>query len=161
MKGFGLFSFFDVFKKLISGLFQFAINDGSDVWVKVAGTLVNGLTTKTIDMATDEIDVTTQDSGKYKEFLAGFKSGTLSFDFKDDESDAHAYDELFAAWVAGVAVAFVYGKGIKTTGGRTITGSAIITGLTLSDPMNAESGGSCKLRITGTPALATSTTTVA
>jgi predicted secreted protein len=135
--------------------------DGSDVWVKVAATLVNGMTGKSLDLSTDEIDVTTQDSNKYKEFLSGEKSGVLTFDGKDDPDDTYAYDELYAAWDSGAAVAFVYGNGIKTTGGRVISGNAIITALTNNAPQNAPAVFTCTLRITGAPTLATSVTTVA
>jgi len=139
-----------------------AVNDGSDIWVKAGTAVVNGLTTKNLDLAADEIDVTTQDStGGYKEFLTGEKSGTISFEFLDDESDTHAYDELFDLWVAGAAIAFIYGKGIKTTGKRTISGNAIITALSKNDGKNGPASCSCTLRITGSITKATSTTTVA
>jgi len=138
-----------------------AVLDGSNVWVQTAGTLINGLSEKSLSLQTDEIDITTQDSAGYKEFLAGQKSGVLTFGGKDDESDTKGYDELFAAWVAGASVTFAYGSGIKTTGGRMVTGSAIITNLENVANMNSEATYTCSLRITGTPALATSTTTVA
>jgi predicted secreted protein len=157
----GLFGFFDIFKNLIKALFQFAVNDGSDVWVQIASALVNGLTEKSIDLSSDEIDITTQDSGKDKEFLSGQRSGVLTFGFKDDASDTYAYNQLFDAWKAGSSVAFAYGNGIKTTGGRVLSGNAIITGLTHSAPMNGEVSGTCTLRTTGAITRATSTTTVA
>lgn len=138
-----------------------AVHDGSDIWVQTAGTLINGLTEKSLSLQADEIDITTQDSGEYKEFLAGHKSGSVSFGGKDDEAHTQGYDELYAAFHAGTAVTFAYGRGIKTTGGRVMTGSAIITNLEHVGNMNSECTYKCTLRCTGTIALATSTTTVA
>lgn len=138
-----------------------AVHDGSDIWVQVAGTLINGLTGKTLSLSADEIDITTQDSGEWKEFIQGHKSGTVTFEGKDDEAQTKGYDELFAAFNTGTSVTFTYGRGIKTTSGRMITGSAIITSLEQAAPMNGECTYSCTLRATGTVALATSTTTVA
>ncbi len=138
-----------------------AVKDGSDIWVMTEGSLVNGLTSKTLTLAADEIDITTQDSNKYKEFLAGEKSGVVSFETLDDEADANGYDELFDAWDAGTAVAVIYGSGIKTAGERIISASGIITALDKNDAKNATSAVSCTIRLTGTISRATSVTTVA
>lgn len=139
-----------------------AVKDGSDIWVQVAATLVNGMTEKSLDLSANEIDITTQDStDKWQEFLSGFKSGTISFSCKDDESDTYAFDELATAFDTGASVAFAYGSGIKTTGGRVISGNAIITGLSKADAMDTASAFTCSLRVTGTVTFGTSTTTVA
>ncbi|MDX1315083.1 MAG: phage tail tube protein [Eudoraea sp.] len=138
-----------------------AVKDGSDIWVQTAGTLVNGMTEKSLDLSANEIDVTTQDSDEWQEFISGFKSGVLTFSCKDDESDANAYDELFTAFDSGAAVAFAYGDGIKTAGNRVMSGSAIITSLTHNGPMDAATTFSVTLRVTGEVTSATSTTTVA
>lgn len=138
-----------------------AVNDGSDIWVTIAGSLVNGLTEKSLNLSANEIDVTTQDSGEWTETAIGFKSGVLSFSGKDDESDTYGYDQLATAFAAGASVAFAYDKGIKTAGGRLITGNAVITGLDKSDSMDAAGTFTCNLKITGTPTFGTSSTTVA
>jgi predicted secreted protein len=138
-----------------------AVHDGSDIWVQIAGTLVNGLTEKNFDSETDEIDVTTQDSGESSEYIAGLSRHNITFGGKDDEAHTRGFDELWAAKEAKASVTFALGRGIKTAGGRLLTGSAIITKLSLTGNMNSEVTWSCTIRPTGTVALATSTTTVA
>ena len=138
-----------------------AVKDGSNVWVVVAGSVVNGLTSKSLDLSADEIDVTTQDDAGWKSFLAGEASGVLTFECNDDESDTYAYDSLATAMLAKNAVAFAYGEGIKTPNKCYIYGNAIITSLTKSDPKNSAGTFSCTLRLTGSPTFATTTTTLA
>lgn len=138
-----------------------AVKNGSNIWLMLAGSLVNALVDKSFETAIDEIEVTTQDSGGSKEYLAGEDSHNCSFSFLDDESDAYAYDEVWDAAMAKAAVAFIYGAGVKTAGQRIISGNVIITSVNKTDTKNSASAVSGTLRITGTPTKATSTTTVA
>lgn len=138
-----------------------AVKNGSNVFVSLAGVRVNGLTSKNNDLAVDEIDITTQDSVGWKEFLAGEGSGTFSFEGMDDESDTYAYDQLFAALLAKASIAFTYGEGIETAGKRLVSGNCIITGLTKTDGKNTGSTYSCTCRIDGLPAISTSAATLA
>ena len=64
-----------------------AVKDGSNIWLMLAGSLVNAITDKSFESTVDEIEVTTQDSSNHKEFLAGEDSHTISFSLLDDESE--------------------------------------------------------------------------
>lgn len=138
-----------------------AVNKGQDVYLILATSVVNGLTNTSFTSSTNMIDATTQDSGSDAEYLAGIRNKTFSFEGKDDESDSYAYDDLYAAQEAGTAVAFILGKGVKTTGGRVIYGSCLISNLVLNNPFDSNSGFTCDCQVTAGATLATSTTTVA
>jgi len=138
-----------------------AVKDGSNIWLMVAGSLINAQTDKSFESTVDEIEVTTQDSSNHKEYLAGEDSHSISFSLLDDESDTYAYDELWTAMMAKAAVAFVYGEGVKNAGQRILSGNCIITSLSKTDTKNSGSAVSGTLRVTGAVTKATTTTTVA
>lgn len=138
------------------------VNKGVDVFVYLGTAVVNALTNSSIALAINQMNATTQDStGQWEVFINGFKNSTISCEAKDDESDTHAYDEIWALVVAGASVTFMIGKGIKTTGGRVIYGSANVSNLVLNNPYDELSGFTFDLQVTGQPTLATSTTTIA
>lgn len=133
---------------------------GQDVYLLLAATVINGITSSSITSSVNMIDVTDQDSGEDAEFLAGIRNKTWNFEGKDDETDTYAYDELFAVVEAGSSVTFVMGYGVKTTGKRVIYGSCLISNLVLNNPFDSNSGFTCDCQCTGSITLATSTTTL-
>ena len=138
-----------------------AVKDGSDIWLMAGGAVVNGLVTKDIQLTVDEIDVTTQDSGGRKEFLAGEDSEIINFEILYDESDTVSYGELKTYALAKTAITFIMGSGVKTTGGEIEYGSGIITSLGQTAAKNSAASVAGTIRITGGTTLATSTTTLA
>lgn len=137
-----------------------AVLNGSNVFLSLATTLVNGITDQSFDEAIDEIEITTKDSDGSKEFSAGEYSATGSISGLLDPADTYTYQELRAALVAKASVAFTYGNGIDTAGAELISGNLIITGLSRQDPKNAASTWTASVRITGLPAYGTSAATL-
>ena len=54
--------------------------DGYDILVQTGGVAVVGQTGTSLDFVADMIDITTKDSNKFKEYLAGEKGGTITID---------------------------------------------------------------------------------
>ena len=138
-----------------------AVIKGQDVYLVLASTVVNGLTSSSFTSSAAMVDVTTQDSLEDAEFLASIRNKTFNFEGKDDELDTYAFDELFAVVEAGIAIAFVLGYGVKTTGKRILYGSCLISNLVLNNPYDSNAGFTCDCQVTGAATLATSTTTYA
>ena len=131
-----------------------AVNDGTDIYITLATTLVNGTVAQDLEESWDEIDITTKDStSKAKEFLSGEYSASINVSGKLDEADTYTYSELRTAAAARAAVAFVYGR--FSVGAVQISGNALITNLKQSAPQNGEATWSCTLRVTGLPTEAT------
>lgn len=130
-----------------------AVNDGTDVYITLATILVNGTTSHDFSEGWDEIDLTTKDSSKAKEFTTGEYSATIDVSGKLDETDTYTYSELRTAANLRTAVAFVLGRFVK--GSVQYSGNALITALKISAPKNGEVTWSCSLRVTGYPTEAT------
>lgn len=138
-----------------------AVLDGTDCVIAVAGAVVNGIVNNSIDETVDTIDATTKDSSGHKEFIAGEDTWTISVDGKVDLTDTTDITVLRTAKAAKAAVAVIYGNGIRTSGGQTLSGSGIITSLNQSDPKNGEATWSISIQGTGALTEATSTATIA
>ena len=54
-----------------------AINNGTDVLIKVGGTAIDGQTNADFEWITDMLDATTKDSSGHKDKIAGEDTGTL------------------------------------------------------------------------------------
>lgn len=126
-----------------------AVNDGTDVYITLATTLVNGTTSHDFSESWDEIDLTTKDSSKAKEFTTGEYSASIDVSGKLDETDTYTYSELRTAAALRTSVAFVLGRFV--VGAVQYSGNALITGLKFSAPKNGEVTWSCTLRATGFP----------
>lgn len=139
-----------------------AVNDGTDVMISLlASAVVNATTSQSMDLATDMIETTTKDSSKVKTYKAGERGGTQAIEGKLDVAATYDWEDLFNAWKAGTALSCVYGLGVKDSGEDIYSCSVLISGLSRSDPKNAESTWSCSLQITGDVTLTTSTATIA
>ena len=126
-----------------------AAKDGTDVVLKLATTLVNGTTNQTMEEVWEEIVITTKDSQKAKEILAGEYSGGINIEGIVDEADAYGYSELRTAANLRVAIAFVFG-GI-VAGDTIYSGSCFILGLTQGAPKNGSRPWTARLVFTGFP----------
>jgi hypothetical protein len=135
-------------------------HDGSTSFISIAGNLLNGTTSQTMDNTFDEIEQTTKDSDGDKEFQAGEGSGTVTVEGRLNESATYGYSDLEAAAEAKAAVAVVYGRGIDIAGGEITSFSGIITGLSRSDPENGSITWTLNIRRTGSKTYGTSATTL-
>lgn len=126
-----------------------AVKNGTLIVLKLATEKVNGLTSNGIDFARDMIDVTTKDStGNAKEYIPGEKGATISAEGKWDEATSnYTLTELFAAFDAGTALAFVFGG--LVSGDITYSGSAYLSAFNATAPKNGEATWSATLQVTG------------
>lgn len=137
-----------------------AVLDGTDVLMTIAGSIINGTLNHSIEETVDTIDVTTKDSSKHKEYIAGEDGWTISVDGQVDLTDTYDITSLRTAKKAKAAVAVLWGNGIHTSGGQTLGGNAIITSLSETAPKNGAVTWSITLTGTGDLTESTSTATI-
>ena len=127
-----------------------AKNLGYDVLVKLATQTVDGTVTKSINLTTDMIDVTTDlSTGHAKEFLPGETGATLQVEGKVEEgvTTNYAIEDLIDAHIARTALEFVYGK--LAAGSMTITGTGYISALNMSSAKGEAQTWSATIQVTG------------
>jgi len=130
-----------------------AVNNASDVLLKIGGTAVDATTNQDFEWVIDMLDATTKDSSGHKEYIAGEDGGTLSIEGKLDESDTLTADDLITTAQAKAAVAFIHGR---TAGGaKTISGNCFISNVRISSPQNAPQTWTASMQITGNITLGT------
>ena len=124
-----------------------AVNNGSDVLLKLSGTTVDATTSQEFNWDVDMLDATTKDSDKHKEYIAGEDGGTISIEGKLDETDTNTAMALLTTSQAKVAVAFVHGR--TAVGAKTITGNCLLSNVKISSPQNGVQTWSASMQITG------------
>jgi predicted secreted protein len=122
--------------------------DGYDVLLTIGEQTLLGQTSTGADFAADMIDITTKDSNKFKEFLAGEKGATITvdtlFDVEGEEVDTAA---IFAAYLAGTEVEFQLGD--REEDSWYFEGQAHISGLNFNFSKNEAASNSITLQTTG------------
>ena len=122
-----------------------ANQDGTNIVIKTATNQLSGLVTQGLDMAADEIDITTKDDSSVKKFLPGEFGGTFSVEGKEKDTNSFGFAYLLGLMQARAAVACIYGG---TTANDVIyTFSAFVTSVGQTGPKNAERGWSAAFRI--------------
>lgn len=124
-----------------------AVNDGSDVLLKIGGTLVDATTNQDFEWTIDMLEATTKDSDGHKEYIAGEDGGILSIEGKLDESDTLTADDLLTTAQAKTAVAFIHGR--TAVGAKTISGNCYLSNVKISSPQNGVQTWSATMQITG------------
>jgi len=138
-----------------------AVQDGSDIMISLNGSaVVNATTSQNLDVTVDMIETTTKDSSGIKTFIAGEQGSTFGIEGKLDPAAAYSVTELLAAIKAKAALSCTYGEGVKTSGGRILTFSALLSNYSETGGQNAEATWSASLQITGDITEATSTATI-
>jgi TP901-1 family phage major tail protein len=123
--------------------------DGYDILVQTDAVAVVGQTGAGLDFVSDMIEITTKDSNKFKEYLAGEKGGTITIDgLYDVDTGANNTEDVFANLLAGTEVTWKWGK-YATAGDKYFTGSAFISSLNMSAPKNEAATYSMTLQVTG------------
>lgn len=124
-----------------------AVNNGTDILLSLEASNVNGSTSQSMSNTADMIEVTTKDSNNFKEFLAGELGATINVEGMWDEGATYGYSDLFAAYKARTAIAFIFGG--TTSGDEIYTGSCLISQLDVNGPKNEASTWSATLQVTG------------
>lgn len=132
--------------------------DGSLVAILIGAKLITGETSTSLNLITDMIETTHKHSpSKAKTYIAGEHGGTISVTGSHDPTNStdYGYSDAYAAKQAGTSVTFKAGS--ITVGESHITGSALISSLTLEGPQNSRSTFTIELQITGPTEEATTT----
>ena len=124
-----------------------AKKDGKLFVMKFATASLVGRTTGSMNLTADMLDVTTADSVKFKEFIAGEANCTLSVGGLYDPDAAEGASEAIAYLMAGTHFAWYWGE---STGGSTYwTGQALISGVTITGDKNSPASYSIEIQNTG------------
>lgn len=121
--------------------------DGTNILLKLAGQTVSGLVDQSMETIIDLIQITSKDSTRKKEYLAGEEDTDLSMSGVLDESDTYTFEYIRAAAVAKAAVAFIFGG--TTPGDHTYSGNCIISRVSQSAPKNGQRLWSASMKVTG------------
>lgn len=131
-------------------------NDGYDFLLRLGGVALTGRLGSTLDMNWDMIDVTTVDSAKSKEFLAGEFGGTITADGIIAEGDTYSVTQLKTAGDARTAVACLWGRADDDA--RRYSANVFVSNVNIVANKNEGTKFSCTLQITGALAEGTYTT---
>jgi predicted secreted protein len=121
--------------------------NGTNLLLKVEGTVVGHTTSCTLSVTNDMADATTKDSSGWSESLAALKSGEISFDGLVDYSDANNAEQLLDLLIARTQVTCVFGT--ATTGDSIYTAEGFISSLEQSAEMEAAVTFSGTITLTG------------
>jgi TP901-1 family phage major tail protein len=125
-----------------------AVFNGTNVALSVGGTVIGQATECSLTLNQETIDVTTKDSSGNRELIGGMKSGSMSVSGLIDVSAATTGAlTLVAQWETGGSVAVVFDH--AATGGKTFTGSGIITSLEQSGGTEDAPTFSASIELTG------------
>lgn len=129
--------------------------NGSDVALSLqVGTTTNYRTilygtADNFQLASKDEDITTKQSGRYEEYQIVSHSATFDISWNYDGATSTTYYDpkaLMDAELAGTALGVKFGK----ASGIGVTGSAILTGLSIDAPMNGIVKGKLSCKMTGT-----------
>lgn len=131
--------------------------DGYLLLLKLAATVVDGLTTVGIDHESDEVDLTGYSSSRDSEYTPGDRRSSITFEGSYSTTHTYGYDSLYTAWKAGTQLAFVMAKANATrsdfasdaTESKKYSGNGYITRLSMTGSRNGKVTFSGTLRITG------------
>jgi len=117
-------------------------------YVKIANGKAAG-----VDISIDMIEITTKDSGGFKEYIAGEKGGTFSFEglLEYDASVSTQGDSLKdIATLALAGTAFTIRWSSQSSTDEYFESSVLVSNISSSAPNNDTATISCTLQMTGT-----------
>ena len=121
--------------------------NGTNLVLKVGGTVVGHTTSCTLSVNLDVADATTKDSAGWSEGIAGLKSGEISFDGLVDYSDSNNAEELLDLLIARTKVTTIFGT--VASGDSIYTSSGFISSLEQTGEMESAVTYSGTITITG------------
>lgn len=125
-----------------SGVFN-----GTNLLVKVEGTVIGHTTSCTLSISHDIADATTKDSAGWSEGISGLRSGEISFDGLVDYSDSNSVIDLIALISARTQVTCVFGT--AATGDTIYTAEGFIASIEQTGEMEAAVTFSGSITLTG------------
>ncbi len=127
--------------------------NGSAILLKIETTTVAKLVSQSINFTRAEIDVSSKDSGGWKEVIYGQGSGSIDFEGVFDEAGTWGFDEAYAALVAKTVLTARVATTI--TGDKYYEAECILTSLSQSAPMEDKVSFTGTLTFTGAPSTGT------
>ena len=121
-----------------------ATHHGKEGVVKAGGTGIGELTGFTLETTADVVE-DTQLSDSTKSFVAGRTSFSGSLEMSYDETDSPQQ-----TLTAGTTISFILAPEGNSTGDETFTGSGIVTGMSVSIPLDGIITRSVTFQGTGT-----------
>jgi predicted secreted protein len=125
-----------------SGVFN-----GTNLLVKVGGTVIGHTTSCTLSISHDIADATTKDSAGWSEGISGLRSGEISFDGLVDYADANSVIDLIDLVSTRAKVTCVFGT--AATGDTIYTAQGFIASIEQSGEMEAAVTFSGSITLTG------------
>lgn len=83
--------------------------NATDVSILIGDVEISNLTNCEIEIDREMIDVTTKDSGIWKEILVGLMNWKMNGDITVDYAGTYAPDDIFTALIAGTALTVKFG----------------------------------------------------
>lgn len=125
-----------------SGVFN-----GTNLLIKVGGTVIGHTTSCTLSISHDIADATTKDSAGWSEGISGLRSGEISFDGLVDYADANSAIDLIDLISTRAKVTCVFGT--AATGDTIYTAQGFIASIEQTGEMEAAVTFSGSITLTG------------
>jgi len=103
---------------------------GGSIWV--SPNKIAEMTSWSLELSTDTIDVTNFDSSDWGEFLMSFKSWTVSAEGNFKPDDAQGQMVLISAYLNSVPVTLL----LKVASGDEFSGQAYVTSVSIENPVD-------------------------
>lgn len=117
---------------------------GKDGSVYIGTNKVAEISSWSLDLGADDIDITSFDSAGWKEFLAGLKEWSGSFEGNFVPTDTNGQVALINAWVNGESVSLE----LRIDATRKFSGNAFVK-LSIETPVDDKASFSCDFQGTG------------
>ncbi len=128
-----------------------AIFNGTELGVYISDTLIAAAQSVSVSLSTDTIEITTNDSAGWAEFLAGKRSGTMQCDGLLDMVDASNKDvvDLWGAYEGRTELTLKWAKATPSAGEMALSASGYLTSLELSSGTEDTATFSASFQLTG------------
>lgn len=112
--------------------------------VNIGADKVAELANWSLDLGADDIDITSFDSDSWKEYLAGLKEWSGSFEGNFAPDDTNGQKAILQAWLDGTALEFTF----KVSDTVSFAGSAFVKP-SIETPVDDKASFSCDFQGTG------------
>jgi len=126
-----------------------AVIKGDVLLLSANGNVVKGTVQNDMEATADMIDVTTNDSGGDKEYLAGERDKTFNVEGKyDPVASEESAEDIYDDWASGSEVTVIWGQQ-SGAGNIQWSCSALISSFSINGPKNDAATFSATLQRTG------------
>jgi hypothetical protein len=123
------------------------IFNGTNLLLKLDGTIIGHSTSCSMSLSMDTPEATTKDSNGFSEYIAGVKGGEISFEGLVDYSDSLNGVELFDSLLARTTLTCVFGT--AESGDAIYTADGFLSSIEMSGEMESAVTYSGSITISG------------